>query len=215
MQDYLSLLFILTNFVLLESSRMGFCIKAVTVQGVVLAILPLIHEGEKITVAALVLCAVTLAIKGYMFPKLLNAAIDRAKVKREVEPIVGYSLSLIIGVAMLVFAFWMQVKIPLAGAGHGLLLPASFFAISVGFFVTIARRKAISQILGYLALENGIFAFGAGALPEHPWMLEMGILLDVFVAVFIMGVAVFQISREFSHMDADRLSTLRDPAGDL
>jgi hydrogenase-4 component E len=94
------------------------------------------------------------------------------------------------------------------------LLPAAFFAILCGFFVTIARRKALTQILGYLALENGIFAFGAAALSEHPVMLEMGILLDVFVAVFIMGVAIFHINREFDHIDADRLASLRDPVGE-
>ena len=212
--DYLSVFFILSNFVLLASSRIGFCIKAVTAQGVILAVIPVLHEVGHLQAASLVLCAVTLLIKGYIFPRLLNSAIARAKVKREVEPFVGYNTSLLIGIAMLVFGFWLQSRLPLARGVQGFLLPASFFAILCGFFLTIARRKALTQILGYLALENGIFAFGAGALSEHPWMLEMGILLDVFVAVFIMGVAIFHISREFDHMDADRLASLRDPVGE-
>ncbi|MCC8165269.1 MAG: hydrogenase [Planctomycetes bacterium] len=211
--DYLSVIFILTNFVLLASSRLGFCIKAVTIQGVVLAIIPLVHEGDHLGVASLVLCAVTLAVKGYAFPKLLNGAISRARIRREVEPLVGYSTSILLGLAMLVFGFWLQSRLPLGG-NDGLLLPASFFAILAGFFVTIGRRKALTQILGYLALENGIFAFGAAALPEHPWMLELGVLLDVFVAVLVMGVAVFRISEEFEHIDVDRLRSLRDPVGE-
>lgn len=210
--DYLSIFLILTNFALLASSRLGVCIKAVTAQGVILAIMPLLHEGEHITAASIVVCLVTLAIKGVVFPRLLLRAADRAGIRRELEPLVGYTASLLIGMAMLVFSFWLQSRLPLPGTGF--LLPAAFFAIMAGLFVTVARRKALTQIVGYLALENGIFAFGAAALPEHPWLLEMGILLDVFVGVFIMGVAIFHISREFSHMDADRLASLRDAAGE-
>ena len=212
--DYLSILFVLTNFALLASSRLGMCIRAVTLQGVILAIIPVFREWEHLQAASFILCCVTLAVKGWAFPRLLTTAIARAQIRREVEPLVGYNVSLLCGVAMLVFGFWLQTRIPIPHSGHGLLLPAAFFAILAGLFITIARRKAITQILGYLVLENGIFAFGAAALSTHPWMLEMGILLDVFVAVFIMGVALLHINREFEHMDADRLASLRDPVGE-
>lgn len=212
--DYLSIFFVISNFVLLASSRLGFCIKAVTAQGVILAVLPMLREWGHMTAASWLLCAVTLLVKGYLFPRLLLSAIERARVKREIEPFVGYNLSILAGVAMLVFGFWLQSRLGVSRGGRELLLPAAFFAIMSGLFITIARRKALTQILGYLALENGIFAFGAAALSEHPWLLEMGVLLDVFVAVFIMGVALFHISREFDHMDADLLSSLRDSAGD-
>ncbi|MCD8140542.1 MAG: hypothetical protein LUE17_12330 [Planctomycetaceae bacterium] len=212
--EYLSVLLLLSNFALLASSRLGLCINAVTVQGVVLAIIPLLHGGDHLGAASILLYAVTLAVKGYAFPHLLRAAIGRANVRREVEPLIGYNTSLLAGLAMLVFAFWLQSRLPLTQGGEGILLPAAFFGILAGFFITIARRKALTQILGYLALENGIFAFGAASLSEHPWLLEMGILLDVFVAVFIMGVALFHISQEFDHMDADRLASLRDPVGE-
>lgn len=213
--DYLSIALVLSNFVLLASSRLGMCIKAVTAQGVVLAIIPLLSEWGHLQTASIVLCLVTLAIKGWVFPRLLNGAIERGRITREVEPLVGYNTSLLIGVGMLVFGFWLQTRIPVPHGARGLLLPASFFGILAGFYLTIARRKALTQILGYLVLENGIFAFGLAALPEHPLLLEMGILLDVFVGVFIMGVALFHISREFDHMDADRLASLRDPTGDV
>jgi hydrogenase-4 component E len=208
--EYLSILLILTNFLLLASSRLGVCIKAVAAQGVFLAVIPLAREWGHIGGASILLCAVTLIVKGGIFPRLLLSTIERAGVKREVEPFVGYSDSLLCGVAALVFAFWLQSRLAITHGGGDLLLPAAFHGILCGFFVTIARRKALTQVLGYLVLENGIFAFGAAALSEHPWMLEMGILLDVFVGVFIMGIAVFHISREFAHMDADRLASLRD-----
>jgi len=65
------------------------------------------------------------------------------------------------------------------------------------------------QTLGYLAMENGIYAFGLAFAVEEPLLVEMGVLLDVFVAVFVMGIAIYHISREFDHIDTDRLSALR------
>lgn len=212
--EYLSIALILTNFLLLASSRVGMCIRAVAAQGVILALVPVFHEWGRLTAASWILCLVTLAVKGFAFPHFLRRTVRVANVRRELEPLVSYSVSLLGGLVMLVFAFWLQTRIPIGGAGAGVLLPAAFHGILAGFFVTFARRKAITQVLGYLCLENGIFAFGAAVLSEHPWLLELGILLDVFVGVFIMAIAIFHISREFSHMDADRLSSLRDPVGE-
>ena len=69
---------------------------------------------------------------------------------------------------------------------------------------------ALSQVLGYLAMENGIYAFGMAFAIQEPLMVEMGVLLDVFVAVFVMGIAIHHISREFDHIDTDKLSALKD-----
>jgi hydrogenase-4 component E len=89
-------------------------------------------------------------------------------------------------------------------------VPVAFFTILVGLFGIVARRKAVTQVLGYLVLENGIFAFGAVALRKAQFLVEMGILLDVFVAVFVMGIAIFRINHEFDHIDADRLAQLKE-----
>ncbi|MBU0600098.1 hypothetical protein KJ997_04910 [bacterium] len=72
------------------------------------------------------------------------------------------------------------------------------------------RRKAINQVLGYLVLENGIFCFGTSLTQHQPLLVEMGVLLDVFVAVFVMGITMFRISEEFDHINTQYLSSLRD-----
>lgn len=209
--EYFSVFLIVLNLILLSSSRLGVCIRAVTAQGILLGVLPLVEEWGNLHTSTVVVAIITLILKGGVFPYLLSNAAGRAGVKREIEPLVSYNLSLIIGVAMLVFSFWLQSRLPVReGVTTPLLLPAAFFSIMAGLFMTIARRKALTQVVGYLALENGIYAFGASMLSGHPWLFELGILLDVFVAVFVMGIAVFHISREFSHMDADRLASLRD-----
>ena len=91
-------------------------------------------------------------------------------------------------------------------------MPAGLFTLWAGLFLICARRKAVTQVLGYIILENGIFALGVVLVKESPFLVELGVLLDVFVAVFVMGIIVFQISREFDHMDADRLAALKDTA---
>jgi hydrogenase-4 component E len=78
-----------------------------------------------------------------------------------------------------------------------------------GLFLIIARKKALTQILGYLVLENGIYTFGAALTEHQPVLIELGILLDIFAAVLVMGIAIFHINREFDHIDTDKLSGLR------
>ena len=212
--EYLSVVLIVTNLLLLSSSRLSVCINAVAAQGVLLGFLPLVEKG-RLSSGILVMAAATVLLKGLIFPWLLASAAKKVKVGRELDPMISYNISLMVGVAMLAFSFWLQSRLPLqAGGPAPLLLPAAFFGILSGFFITIARRKALTQVLGYLALENGIYAFGASMMSEHPWVFELGILLDVFVAVFVMGIAIFHISREFEHIDADRLASLRDPVGE-
>ena len=79
-----------------------------------------------------------------------------------------------------------------------------------GLFLIIARRKALTQALGFLVFENGITVFGIGMTLENSFIVELGILLDVLALVFIMGIAVFHINREFAHIDTDRLNHLGD-----
>jgi hydrogenase-4 component E len=91
-----------------------------------------------------------------------------------------------------------------------LVLPLALATILIGLFLIVSRRKAIMQVVGYLVLENGVFIFGVALAQEEPFLVEMGVLLDVFVAVFIMGIMIFHISREFDHIDVDQLTSLKD-----
>ena len=86
----------------------------------------------------------------------------------------------------------------------------SFTLLLTGLFLVAARKKALTQVIGFLVFENGISLFGIGLMQHHHFLVELGILLDVFVLVFIMGIAICQINREFAHIDADKLSSLDD-----
>ncbi|MBN1594804.1 hydrogenase [candidate division FCPU426 bacterium] len=209
--DALMMLLVLADLVLLGSSRISFCIRIVAFQGIVLGGLPLLRHAPDLGVRPLLLAATALMVKGVVFPRLLLKALRDANIRHEIEPFVGYTSSIVFGVVALgVFlALGRRLEMPLP-APSGLVVPASFFTGLVGLFLIMTRKKALTQVLGYLVMENGIYAFGAVLAIEQPWLVEMGVLLDVFVAVFVMGIIIFHISREFDHVDTHRLAFLRD-----
>ncbi len=209
--DAIIVLLILTNLRLIASSRLRSCIYVVALQGVLLGVLPLMVGTEHLTVRACMLSGVTILLKGGIFPWLLVRALHAANVRREMEPLVGYTTSLLIGAVLLALAMWLGSQLPLpVPAESSLVVPLAVFNIMIGLFAIVSRRKALTQVLGYLVMENGIYAFGLAFAMNEALLVEFGILLDAFMAVFVMGITIFHISREFDHMDTDRLSILKD-----
>ncbi|HEY3322480.1 MAG TPA: NADH-quinone oxidoreductase subunit K [Planctomycetota bacterium] len=213
---------VLTDLVMLGSSRIALLIRMIAVQGAALGLLPLLlHPGTPM-LRQWLLAIATIGLKGIVFPRLLGRAQRDANVRREVEPFVGYTLSLILGLGGLAFSFWLGGRLTPVGPASGaagteagatlspLVIPFGLFGLLVGLFIIITRRKALTQVLGYLAMENGIYAMGVALASDVPFLIELGVLLDVFVAVFVMGIIIFHISREFDHIDTDRLSSLAD-----
>lgn len=201
------LLVVLTDFVVLGTSRLSACIRAVAAQGVLLGVLSVIDGGWSPHAVALGLG--TVAVKAVLLPGFLRRAIREASVRREVEPLVGYMASFLLGAAALVISFAVAARLPSTGRG-ALLVPAALATVMIGFIVLITRTKAITQVVGYLMLENGIYLFGLTQARRVPFLVEAGVLLDVFVAVFVMGIVVFHINREFDSISAANLSELRE-----
>jgi hydrogenase-4 component E len=204
-------LFIITSLLLLGSSRLLGYIRLVAVQGVLLGLLPLWIHGGGWEARRVFLSMAILALKGVAFPLLLIRAMREADVRKEVEPYVGYGLSLGWGAVAFILSLWIGRRLPLVNVGYSCsIVSVAFFTIFVGLFLIVSRKKAITQVLGYLTLENGIYAFGVALAFEEPLLVELGILLDVFVGVFVMGIMIFHINREFDHIDSDKLSALKE-----
>ena len=209
--DTVLVLLILTNLHLLGSSRISACIRTVASQAVLLGIVSLLAQRGDVGLRLLLLAAVSTVIKACVLPWLLRRAAREAGVQTEDEPFVGFTTSLLLGLGLLGAALHVAGQLPLPGNdGTSFLVPVALFTIMVGLLLIVSRRKAVMQTLGYLAMENGIYAFGLAFAVEEPLLVEMGVLLDVFVAVFVMGIAIHHISREFDHIDTDRLSALKD-----
>jgi hydrogenase-4 component E len=204
-------LLVITDLLLLGSSRLRSCIRVVAVQGIVVSLLPLLLHGGEGAARAWALTAGGVAVKGAIFPLVLHRVLREAGVRREVEPFVGHTLSVLVGASAVVFALWVDARLhlPATVAGSPLTVPVGLATMLIGLFVIVSRRKAITQVLGYIVVENGIYAVGVALVGGVPLLVELGVLLDVFVAVFIMSIAAYHISREFDHIDVDQLDRLR------
>lgn len=203
------LLIVLTDLAVLGTMRLRTCIRAVAAQGLLLSFLPLLI-APVVSVHAVGLAVGTLAIKAVALPLFLVWAIREAAIRREVEPSVGPIASLLLGAGAVALAFAIAARLPEPAASEALLVPYSLATLIVGFIVLTTRRKAVTQVVGYLMLENGVYLFGLTQTERVPFLLDVGVLLDVFVGVFIMGIVVFHINREFDSLDSARLTELRD-----
>jgi hydrogenase-4 component E len=200
-----------TSVLLLGSSRLTRCIRIVAGQGILLGVLTIAAHAQALSPRVCGLAAVIVAVKGAALPWLLSRVLRDADVRREIEPLVSYIASLLAGTLGLALCFWLSARLPLPAApASTLIVPVALFITLVGLFLIVSRRTALMQVLAYLVLENGIYTFGVGLVPDTPMVVELGILLDVFVAVFVMGIAIFHINREFDHIDVHRLTMLRD-----
>lgn len=212
LNELLLALLLVSCLMLAVSSRLLHCIRLAAFQGVVLGILPVTLAASMASVNWF-MAGINLVLKGIILPLLLCRAMKKAEVKRELEPIVGYSFSAGAVLLITLFCFFITRQLPAptgAAATAPVAVPTAFTLALTGLFVVMARKKALTQVIGFLIFENGITLFGAAVMREHPVIVELGILLDVLALVFIMGIAVHQISREFSHIDADRLNMLDD-----
>lgn len=209
LSDHLLILVMLINFALLGTSRLAFSVRMVAIQGVILGILPPILHPLSLHLMAIMFGIV--AIKGVVIPRLIYTAISKAGIKREDSPYLGYGPTLLCGAVFTALAFWFSPRLPLANAHQGhLFVPASIATLLAGFLLITTRRKAISQVTGYLVLENGIFIFGLLLTEAMPVMVEAGALLDLLVGIFVMGIVIGQISREFGSLDTSSMTALRE-----
>ena len=203
------LLIVLTDLAVLGTMRLTTCIRALAVQGLLLGLLP-VSIAPLLSVHAVGLAVGTVAVKAVVLPWFLVWAIREAAVRREIEPSIGAIASLLLGAGAVALAFAISARLPLPAGPDALLVPYSLATVIIGFVILTTRRKALTQVVGYLMLENGIYLFGLTQTERVPFLLELGVLLDVFVGVFIMGIVVFHINREFDSLDSARLTELAD-----
>ena len=210
--DIFFILVLVADLFVLASSRLRAGIRAVAAQGGLLGILPVVLASDATEIRHVALLALgALAVKGVAIPWLLARATRESAVGREAAPLLGFVPSLVLGAFGIVAAVWLATDLPLPVPGvPGLLVPTALGTIWTGLLMLVSRRKAFGQVLGFLVLENGVFVFGLLLSDFMPVMVEVGVLLDLFAAVFVMALVMFDIQRAFSSLDTDKLSSLRD-----
>lgn len=196
---------------LLGSSSLTGCVNILAFQGMCLGLLPLTIHAQGVHPRAFLLAAGMFLLKGFVIPRVLLYAIREVKIRREVEPMIGYITSLLLGALLIGVSFVISERLPVPpGIRSSLLIPVSLSTIMMGMLMMISRIKALTQVIGYLVFENGIYLFGLSISYEIPWLIELGVLLDVFVAVFVMGIVINHIARAFDSISTEKLTSLSD-----
>ena len=201
-------LILLSGIIILGNNRLGTMIQLFALQSLALSATPLLIHPD---IHALAMAVMTVILKVFLMPALLFWAIRHVSIRREVQPLIGYGKTLILGGFLMGVAFMISSKLDLPDQGiSNLLIPSAFSLVMIGFLLLVSRFKAITQVIGYLVMENGIFLFALLLLEKTPFLVEMGILLDIFVAVLVMGIVINHINQEFGSASTINLTSLRD-----
>ncbi|MBV5318779.1 MAG: hydrogenase [Desulfobulbaceae bacterium] len=198
----------------LGSSRMMALVKIMALQGAMVSFTGLLLEphGSSGNIG-LFFFQVMLLVKGALIPGLLYLAVTKVAIKREVEPIIGYHASLLTGLGLILLSVYITGRLRLTLPGdYALLLITAITTLGGGLFLMMSRTKAITQVIGYLMLENGIYLVGAALTKKthNLYLVEFGILLDLLVGVMIMGIILHNINRTFDDVDTAYLEQLKD-----
>lgn len=157
-----------------------------------------------------VTAALTVGLKGFLIPWFLMRVVDRVGIRREIEPYLNVPSSLLICLGLTVVGY--RVSLGMAAADQGAphqVVGVSLSMLLMGLFLMVTRKKALTQILALLTIENAVFLVALGATAGMPLVVELGISFDVILAVLILGVMVRRIVDRFESMDTSRLSKLK------
>lgn len=207
-------LVVLINLGMLAVSRLAMGVRLFALQSLLLAFLPLaeeVSEAQAPGLHAFIIAGGTIATKVIVIPYILLRILRTGEVHREVEPFIGFTASVFVGALLVIGSFAVAQRLPLpTPVMSKLIVPVALSTVLLGLLTLVSRLKAITQVLGFLILENGIFILGLLLLKQTPLLVELGILLDLFVGVFIMAIVVYHIRREFDHIDAHLLDALKE-----
>jgi len=194
-----------------STSRIEAYISVLAIQGFILFGMVLLDFGKMPAAGFIFLCVETLALKAVMIPAFLMYTVRKNSIFREVEPYIPNFYSVVI--TSFIFAAGLAAAFWASKAGPGIkpmYFGISLAAVITGLFIIISRKKVITHVMGYVMLENGIFMLALSMASEMPMVVSMGVLLDLFAAVFMLGLFISRINSTFDELHIDSLSSLKD-----
>jgi hydrogenase-4 component E len=209
--NLLGAILLLLAFAMIAQRRMLTLIHLYTLQGAAL-VASTVAVGYVTAQPHLYLSAtLTFVLKVVLIPVLLHRVIDKLRIRRDVETLINIPTTMLIGILVVIFAFHLaspiaQLSISLARGTLGIALAC----VLLSFLMMITRAKAVPQVIGFLAMENGLFFAATSATYGMPMVVELGIALDVLIGVLILGVFMFQIREQFDSLDIRHLEKLKD-----
>ncbi len=196
-----------TGFLMVSRRSLDAIIRLYALQNILLALVSFGLAGGELH---FVLAGLALfAVKGVLIPWYLFWLIDRLEVSHEVEGYLSVSLSLLLAGLLTALAFRVGKAFVLPEAPLPQGVPVALSLVLLGILSMVSRKKAISRVLGFLALENGVFLMALSESHGLPLFVELGVALDAFAAVFLAGILIFRIKGEMGHVDTARMRSLR------
>jgi hydrogenase-4 component E len=204
-------LLLLLSFAMLSQRRIVSLVNLLALQGLMLWAATLLLAWRTHQAHLYMSAALTFGLKVLLLPWLLHRMIHRLEVYWETEPVINPAGTMLVGVLIVIFSFGLAQ--PIAELANTTTRSALGIAVSVillAFLMMITRRKALSQVVGFLSMENGLFFGAMSATYGMPMVVELGVALDVLVAMLVLGVFFFQIREQFDSLDLHHLESLRE-----
>jgi hydrogenase-4 component E len=207
----LAALLLLLSFAMLAQRRVVTLVNLLALQGAILGAATLLLAWRTGEGNLYVSAALTLALKVVVLPTLLHRMIRRLGVYWDTDTLINMPGTMLVGLVVVVFSFGLAQPITaLASTATRSAVGIAVAVILLALLTMITRRKAMSQVVGFLSMENGLFFGAMSATYGMPMIVEMGVALDVLVAMLVLGVFFFQIREQFDTLDLDHLESRDD-----
>jgi hydrogenase-4 component E len=204
-------LLLFLSFAMLAQRRVVALVNLFAFQGALLCLATLLLARRTGQTHLYVSALLTLGFKVVTLPWLLHWLIRRLGVYWDTEPLLNPSATMLLGICICVFSFGLAQPISaLASTATRSIIGIAVAVVLLAFLTMITRRKAISQVIGFLSMENGLFFGAMSASYGVPMVVELGVALDVLVAMLVLGVFLFQIREQFDSLDLYHLEALKD-----
>jgi hydrogenase-4 component E len=209
--NLLAALLLLVSFAMLSQRRVLSLINLFALQGLMLAVSTAIVAWSSHQHHLYYSAALTLVLKVVILPWILHRLIRKLNVKWDVETLFNIPTTMLVGIALVVFAFNLAAPISeMAGTITKSTLGIAMASVLLSFLMMITRSKAVPQVIGFLAMENGLFFAATSATYGMPLVVELGIALDVLVGMVILGIFFFQIRETFDSLDLKHMEKLKE-----
>jgi hydrogenase-4 component E len=200
---------VLVSFMLLYQDRLYALLNIFALHAVVLALSvawqALVQDAPHLYVTA----AIALIFKGIVIPLVLHRIIQRLGIHREIETVVGTGLTMMAGIGLVALSIVVMLRVtadadPLAREDLALALSV----VLLGLLMMVSRRNAVSQVVGFMSLENGLVLAATGA-KGMPLVVEISVAFSILIAFIVIGIFLFRIRERFDTVDVHALDRFR------
>jgi len=209
--SFLAAFVLLTAFGMLVQKRIYSLIHLFAWQGLLLsvntAIVGYVASRHHLYISSIL----TLSLKVFLLPYILHVLVVRLKIRKEVESLVNIPMTMLIGLALVIFSYHLTAPVrELSTLITKSTLAIALATVLIGLLMMITRKHAVTQIIGFLAMENGLFFAATSATYGMPLVVELGVALDILIAAFIFGIFFFHIHTTFDSLDVEQMARLKE-----